>query len=261
MNYGLDDDLELTINAVKAAANIIMGFYENHYDVREKSPNNPVTDADIASDKYLHSTLLSSRPDYGWISEEIIDDGSRLHTKRSWVVDPLDGTKAFIKGMPHFTISVGLIENHLPILGVVCNPVTKELFTAIKGHGAFKNGAPIHTSNVTKIADAHMLGDAHMYQSKKWTKPWDVTHIEQRNSIAYRMALVACGEFDAAIATTQKNDWDLAAGTIILQEAGGFVGNHLGEEYSFNNDLTQRSMLATCQGLKLELLERLKHIK
>ena len=261
MINSLDEDMEITIKAVRDASEIILSYFKTDYEIRDKSPNNPVTAADLATDKFLKSALLGARPKYGWLSEEEVDDGSRHKAKRTWFVDPIDGTRAFIKGLPHFSISIALVENQHPILGVIYNPVTEELFTAIKGKGAFKNGVPIKSSKTNVLENARMLGAAHMFQSKLWQHEWPIMQINQRNSIAYRMALIACGEYDCAIATTSKNDWDLAAGALILEEAGGFATNHLGEPFVFNGNLKQRSLLACCQGLKDELLARLAHIK
>jgi myo-inositol-1(or 4)-monophosphatase len=261
MTNSLDEDMEITIKAVRGASEIILSYFNTDYEIRDKSPNNPVTAADLATDKFLKAELLGARPEYGWLSEEEIDDGSRHKAQRTWFVDPIDGTRAFIKGLPHFSISIALVENNQPILGVIYNPVTEELFTAIKGKGAFKNGLPIKASQTDTLENARMLGAAHMFHSKLWLREWPIMQINQRNSIAYRMALVASGEFDSAIATTTKNDWDLAAGALILIEAGGFATNHLGEPFAFNGNLKQRSLLACCQGLKNELLDRLAHIK
>lgn len=262
MIYSLEEDLEIAIKAAKQAGELIAKYFSGPLDIREKSPNNPVTDADIAADKLLQKILLEARPQYGWLSEEEIDTGTRFERKYSWFVDPIDGTRAFIQKKPHFTVSIALIDEHEAIVGVIYNPLTDELFYASKNNGAYKNNIQIFGSNTKILEESKALGSPHMYKSKEWPKPWPKMHIETRNSIAYRMALVASGEFDLAIATTKKNDWDIAAGIIILKEAHAKVTDHMGEDFILNGkSIEQKSLIASCNGLFDDILSRMKHIE
>ena len=133
----MDNDLKLAINASLKAGEIIMQYYCDDYEIKEKGYHNPVTTADNEADSYLKSTLMSARPQYGWLSEETVDSKERLHKERVWIVDPLDGTKEFIEGVPQFVVSLALVEKGIPIIGVLHNPVTKETFHAAKGEGAY----------------------------------------------------------------------------------------------------------------------------
>jgi myo-inositol-1(or 4)-monophosphatase len=135
-------ELKLAKNAAIEAGKIINNYYQADYEINEKGNHNPVTTADHAADSYLKDVLLEARPDYGWLSEETKDSHERINEERVWIVDPLDGTKEFIEGIPNFVVSVALVENCEPIIGVLYNPVTKEIFTAAKGEGAFLNGKP-----------------------------------------------------------------------------------------------------------------------
>lgn len=255
-------DLEIAKNAANMAGELVMSYFNKPIEVIEKSPNNPVTEADFKADELLQKTLLGARPNYGWLSEETKDDGSRFEKSRIWMVDPIDGTRAFIKGLPHFSISIALIENGEAILGIIFNPATNEMFYAIKGNGAFKNDMPIFASNSNMLDGAKMLGDKNMFASKSWPNAWPQMEISQRNSIAYRMALVASGEFDAAIATAPKNYWDVAAGTIIIKEAKGIITDHKGQDYHFDrNQPLQRSLIAANINLHPLILSRLSHIE
>ena len=135
----MNSDYKLAIEASIEAGKIIMKYYLNEYEIKEKSYQNPVTTADREADFYLKSVLTKARPNYGWLSEETVDTSNRLDKEMVWIVDPLDGTKEFIEGIPHFVVSVALVKNGEPIIGVLHNPVTKDIFHAMKGNGTFLN--------------------------------------------------------------------------------------------------------------------------
>ena len=182
------------------------------------------------------------------------------------MVDPIDGTVAFLKGRPHFTISVALVREGLPVVGVVLNPISEECFTAIAGQGAAMNGALIRASNVNEVDHCRMLADRAMLGHAAWNDPpnipWPPMEIETRGSIAYRLALVANGSFDAMLALSPKRDWDLAAGDLIVREAGGRVTTHLGEEMRYNGrDTIQPSVVAAGAALHPLLIDRLRNLK
>ena len=137
-------ELNLAVRAAKEAGAIIMEYYKADYEIHDKGYHNPVTTADHAADSLLKEMLTESCPDYGWLSEETVDSPDRLSKERVWVVDPLDGTKEFIEGVPQFVVSIAIVENGEPVVGVLYNPVTKDTFAAAKGEGAFLNDKPIH---------------------------------------------------------------------------------------------------------------------
>jgi myo-inositol-1(or 4)-monophosphatase len=260
------DDLALIEQAAREAGTIARSYFGGHYKTWDKGKGQPVTDADIAVDRYLHAALLRARPDYGWLSEETRDDPARLGKPRVFVVDPIDGTIAFIKGRPYFSIAIAVVENARPISAVVFNPVLDECFVAAQGAGARLNGAAIRASARAGIADCRMLGDKAMFAHPGWSvapnTPWPEMHIENRNSIAYRMALVADGRFDAALALSAKCDWDLAAGDLIVHEAGGRVTDHHGATLRYNGATPlQRTMVCAGAKLQVELLEKLQFVK
>jgi myo-inositol-1(or 4)-monophosphatase len=230
-------------------------------DVRSKGALGPVTDVDLAVDALLKDVLRAARPDYGWISEETAVDGSRLERARSWVVDPIDGTRAFVQGKPHWAVCIGLLEAGQPVLGVVFNPVLDECFWAGEGQGARLNGAPIGAASTGAIENCRMLGDAQMFRHPAWPQPWPPMQVEQRNSIAYRMCLVASGAFDAAVALSAKSDWDLAAADIIVREAGGACTDHQGAAFRYDRpEPKQLSLVASGSALHPLLIGRMDHI-
>jgi myo-inositol-1(or 4)-monophosphatase len=212
-----EDDLHLLEISVREAGKIALKFFGGDYKRWNKDGGSPVTEADLAIDNFLKETLRSARPAYGWLSEESLDDPARLNARHVFVVDPIDGTVAFMKGRPHFTICAAVVEDTRPVAGVVFNPASDECFAARHGGGAFLNGDPIHVGHRTQIAGCRLLGNAQVFAG------WPPLHIENFSSIAYRVALVAAGRFDAMISLTSKRDWDLAAADIILSEAGGQV--------------------------------------
>lgn len=256
--YRFRDDHMLSVDAAREAGHIAMRYFRREYETWDKGDNNPVTEADLAVDAHLHERLLSARPDYGWLSEETADNPERLSKDRVWVVDPIDGTRAFVKGRPHFTISIALVEAGRPISGVVYNPALDELYEASKENGAYLNGERIHTSDRHQIAGARMVGSADMFKHPRWPEPWPEMHVENRNSIAYRVVLVASGAFDGAVNMAWKHDWDLAAADLIIAEAGGAVTNHDGTPYIYNRSSARhRSMVAGGVAMHQALVRRL----
>ena len=258
-------DLILLEESVREAGKIARSFYGGSYKRWDKGKGNPVTEADLAVDKFLGEHLRRARPGYGWLSEETEDDASRLGAEAVFVVDPIDGTVAFMKGRPHFTICAGVVCDGLSVAGAVYNPITEECFTAHVAGGAFLNGAPITVSSHDVVENCRMLGDKPMFAHAAWSNPpnipWPPMEIETRNSIAYRMALVAAGQFDAMMALSAKHDWDLAAAEIIVSEAGGVVTTHCGSKLRYNREVTlQPSVVAAGPMLHAHLMARVSHL-
>jgi len=259
-------DLALIESAAREAGAIARSFFGGHYKSWDKGKGQPVTEADIAVDRHLNETLLKARPEYGWLSEETRDDPARLGKARVFVVDPIDGTVAFIKGRPHFTVAIAVVEEGRPVAAVVFNPITEECFSATQGDGARLNGEAIHVSSQATIEGCKMLGDKPMFAHPGWSvapnAPWPPMQIETRNSIAYRMALVAGGQFDAALALSAKCDWDLAAADLIVHEAGGRVSDYHGAILRYNGAVPiQRTMVCAGPALHAALLDKLAHVR
>lgn len=265
---GLDaqDDLALLERSVRDAGKIARDFYEAGTFKRwDKSKGNPVTEADIAVDKFLREHLMAARPGYAWLSEETEDDSARLKARDVFVVDPIDGTIAFMKNRPHFTVCAGIVRDGRPVAGVVFNPILDECFAARAGAGATLNGKPIHVSDRADVEGCRMLSDRPMLAHPAWNnppnRPWPDMHIETRNSIAYRMVLVANGAFDATLALSSKRDWDIAAAEIIVREAGGSVTTHAGAEMIYNQESTLKpSLVVAGPALQAALLARVSHL-
>jgi myo-inositol-1(or 4)-monophosphatase len=233
------EDQALLIDAVEAAGDLAMSYFGRGLTGKQKSDNSPVSEADLAVDRFLKDRLTSGRSDYGWLSEETADRPERLNARRVWIADPIDGTRAFLAGKTDWTISVALVEDGEPVLGTVLNPAKSEFFIARRGEGAWLNGRAIEVSVREHIKNSRIIATKGFLQRKSWSEPWPPTQTVWANSVAYRMALIAAGEADSTISLTGKSEWDLAAATLLVQEAGGKVTNAKGASLRFNQPVTR----------------------
>ena len=234
MSTTTHDDLIVLQEAARLGGACAMGWFSDPGEVREKSPNHPVTQADLETDKLLQDFLRAARPDYGWLSEESVDDGSRLTARRTFVVDPIDGTRAFIAGKPHFTICLAVVEAGRPTSAVVYNPALEEMYCAQIGQGAVCNDKPMSVSTRTELRGSRMLAHDGLFSHKGWAAPWPELHTGTRNSMAYRIVLVGAGEWDAALTLRPKSDWDLAAADLIASEAGALITDPAGQPFRYD---------------------------
>ena len=227
-----------------------------------KAGGSPVTDGDLAVDAFLSERLRAARPDYGWLSEETADDPARLVARRLFVVDPVDGTRAYARDKPWFAVCIGVVEGERAVAGVVHAPALDETFEAERGGGARLNGAAIRASGTPALEGCRMLGDARLFGHPNWREPWPAMQVESRNSIAYRMCLVADGRHDAAVALNIKHDWDVVAASVIAEEAGAVVSDHTGRPYRFNQpDPNQASLVCAAPTLHPLILARTAELR
>lgn len=221
-------DSELLKAAVQDAGELALRFFRNGVKSWNKHPNDPVSEADLAVDQLLRDRLLADRPHYGWVSEESARKDA-TGDGLLWIVDPIDGTRAFIASQPEFAVSVALMQDRQPILAAVFNPATNEFYFAEHGRGASLNGKAIRASGHASLNEARLLASRRTFEKHGWLTRVGKAEFQHRNSIAYRMALVAAGQFDAAISLSQKSDWDIAAADLLVREAGGRISNAEGE--------------------------------
>ena len=198
-----------------------------------KGGNSPVCEADIEADLLLRDRLMHATPGYGWLSEESADDPARLVARRVWIVDPIDGTRGFIGGRPDWAISAALVEDGRPIAAALFAPVTDELFLAVKGEGATRNGAPISPSDGDTLQGARMAGPQRRLERLRAVAP-AIEIVPKIYSLALRLALVATGGLDAALAGPNSHDWDLAAADLLVHEAGGALTSLTGHAPTYN---------------------------
>jgi myo-inositol-1(or 4)-monophosphatase len=253
----LDTDANVMASITREAGELAASYFGEKYELWEKSPGNPVTSVDLEVDELIKKKLQKLRPAYGWLSEETADDERRQSCNRVWVVDPIDGTRAFIKGRDGFCVSVALVEKGVPILASIYAPLRNQFFQARIGRGATVNGERISVGKKTALENATMLADAQLFSAGFWPKKWPQMEISKPNSIALRLALVASGQADAAVALRPKSEWDLAAASLILEEAGGTWGDHLGSKKIFNQKYPKfQTVIAAGPGLFDEVHER-----
>lgn len=255
-------DRDLLIATVREAGVIARDGFQRTTKTWEKSKGNPVTETDLAVDHFLKERLLAARSDYGWLSEETADTAERLEKRRVFIVDPIDGTLSFIKRTPEFTICAAVVEDGAPVVAVIFNPMTDEMFAAARGMGSTLNEAPIHVSDRAELEGCRILVARDVIQHPAWPRPWPTMDIGKRASIAYRMALVANGAYDGMMALSSKYEWDTAAGALIVQEAGGLATAHTGLALAYNQRVpTHRSLVCAGPALHAAIMERTASIK
>ena len=228
------EDLALLRDAALSVGPLLRAKFGADFEVWSKGAAGPVTEVDIAVDRMLKEFLTAARPDYGWLSEEIADNTDRLDKRCVFVVDPIDGTRAFIKRKPEFCTALAVVRDGQAVAGVVYNPILEELFEAAHEHGARLNGERVSVSDTPAIEDCKMIGPEDLFSSKFWPTPWPAMQRSQKNAIAYRAALVASGEYDATVSLGYKSEWDIAAATVITREAGGRISDPWNGDYVFN---------------------------
>ena len=208
--------------ALEAAREVLGRFTAGDIEAEYKAGHDPVTEADRLVDALLRDNLL--RTGEGWLSEETVDDFSRLQSERVWVVDPLDGTREFVSGIPEFCVSIAMVENGRPIAGGICNPATNEVFLGSVESGVTYNGKPAQPSQKTTLRTATILASRSEIKRGEW-KPFENLGFQIRpvGSVAYKLACVSAGLADATFTLTPKHEWDVAAGAALVQSAGGFV--------------------------------------
>ncbi len=252
-------ELDLLIDAAKAGVEIARRHFKSNPKVWEKEDGTgPVTQADLEVNACLEQKLRTARPDYGWMSEESPDDPARHAADRTFIVDPLDGTRAFIEGSRDFAIAMAVVARGNPESAVIALPARDMIFTATLGGGAHLNGEPLRPEPRTALEGAHVLTTRQTLFPEHWTALPPVTR-HFRSSLAYRMALVAQGRFDAMLTLKASWEWDIAAGALIASEAHMRVTDRYGQKLRFNTPQRQvNGVVAGAPAVQSGLLRRLK---
>lgn len=236
-------DLELLEAAALKAGELALGFFRQSPNAWSKAGGSPVTEADMAVDAFLKEMLLGKRPAYGWLSEETADDLIRRERESVFVVDPIDGTRGFIAGDDRWCVSVALVRSGRPILGILHAPARGELYSAAVGKGAWAGERRLGVSTQERLRGARLAGP------RGWLKSGTLrdsgadlqSHVP---SLAYRFAMVAKGESDAAFSSPRSHDWDLAACDLLVHEAGGLLTGLDGAAPSYNRETPHHGVLA-----------------
>lgn len=233
IDFPYDAELAVAEQAARDAGVAVMGLFKGKFDVREKSKNNPVTSADLEANRIIHESIQKNFPKDGWLSEEDPDDARRLSLSRVWVVDPIDGTREFIEGVPQFAISIGFVVHGRPKVAIVFNPAKERFYQAAAGQGAFLNGSAIRVTGRDEIDGAQLLVSRSEPQ-KRFQVFVDRCALRPVGSIAYRLAKVAGGAGDGTLTFRNIHEWDICAGVLIVEEAGGKAVDGDGNLMMFN---------------------------
>lgn len=261
-DLALLEDLALLKEVAREAGELSLEWLRRGAKTWDKSANNPVTEADIAVNDLIAKRLRGARPEYGWLSEETKDNPLDRTQDKVWVVDPIDGTKAFVKGDTGFCVAIARIDAGQPVAGVVYNPNFDELLHARLHGGAFLNDRPIRVTQTSKVG-CRMVGQPDVFARADAGTRWPGMELiaPMPNAIAWRLCLVAAGRWDAAVALNPKNDWDLAAAVLLVREAGGIATDRDGKHLVFNQaSVLQRGVVAAGAVLHPLIMEKLQNL-
>jgi myo-inositol-1(or 4)-monophosphatase len=252
-------DLALLIEAAREAGQIAMSYFRRAPKVWEKPGEGPVTEADIAVNEALMARLRGARPAYGWLSEESPDTEERLDCRHLFLIDPIDGTSAFIAGEASFSHSIAVAENGVVTAAVVYLPALDRIYTAVAGGAALMNDAPIHCSGQEGVDGASLLTPKANLDPGLWQGAPPRVERHFRPSVAFRLCLVAEGAFDGMLSLRQAWEWDIAAGALIAERAGARVTNRAGEAIRFNGIVPRSNgVIAAAPGVHAGLVAGLK---
>ncbi|MGA3228363.1 MAG: 3'(2'),5'-bisphosphate nucleotidase CysQ, partial [Candidatus Binatus sp.] len=219
----------------RAAGEILRGYWRRGgYEIGSKGHDNPVTAADLEADRAIKKLLRDPFPGYGWLSEETADNDDRLKCRRVWIVDPLDGTKEFIKGIPEFAVAIALVEDGVPVLGVTYNPIKRQMYWAARGVGCHLNTRRVRVTRKRTLKRATVLASRSETARGEWRGFRGMLKVSPTGSVAYKLAMVAAGKADATFTRSPKSEWDIASGAALIIEAGGTITDIKGREIRFN---------------------------
>jgi len=232
-------ELAVAREAAEEAAGILLHYYRAGTEAWEKSEDNPLTLADLESDRAIARRLTQAFPEDGLLSEETVATPARLQKSRVWIVDPMDGTKEFTKKIPEFCASIALVEDGEPVVAVIHNPPAGSQVWAVRGGGTFRDGERVRVSSVDALRDAVVIA-SRTEISRGQFDPYEGWFKELRpvGSIAWKLACVASGEGDLNISVAPKNEWDVAAGDLLVREAGGLYVDFGGQRRVYNQEKT-----------------------
>ena len=231
----LTQELALAKKAARAGGGILRGHWRRGgYEIGSKGHDNPVTAADLEADRAIKKILRDPFPGYGWLSEETADNDDRLKCRRVWIVDPLDGTKEFIKGIPEFAVAIALVEDGIPVLGVTYNPIKREMYWAARGLGCHLNTRRVRVTRMRTLKRATVLASRSETARGEWDGFGGMLKVSPTGSVAYKLAMVAAGKADATFTRSPKSEWDIASGAALVAEAGGTITDIKGREIRFN---------------------------
>jgi myo-inositol-1(or 4)-monophosphatase len=255
-----DADLVLAAEIAGNAGRIAMAHFGKSLAKWDKADGSPVSAADLAVNDYLKGVIAAARPDDGWLSEECPDNTARLDCRRVWVIDPIDGTRDFLRGRTGWAVSVALVEAGAVVAAVLNAPAQERLYAAGVGRGATLNGKRLAVSGLSVLDGVRLPIDQPNLNASYWPSPWPGTAVAKPNSLALRMAMLAADEADAWMEGRSIGEWDVAAASLILAEAGGMLTDRHGAPLAFNKPQPViHGLAAATPALHAEVVARLDH--
>jgi myo-inositol-1(or 4)-monophosphatase len=255
----LTRDAALLAETVREAGALAFSLFRTELKNWTKGASSPVSEADIAVNDLLEKRLRSATPDYGWLSEESVDDAARLAKPLVWIVDPIDGTRGYLAGREDWCVSVALVEDASPVLAAVFAPASDEFFFAVRGGGAACNDVPVHVTPGAELDFSRVAGPKPLVERLNRSASEIVLH-PRIGSLALRLCRVAQGTLDAAFAGGQSRDWDLAAANLIVQEANGNMTALSGERILYNRaEVTHGVLVAAGRDRHARIVEHFRN--
>jgi myo-inositol-1(or 4)-monophosphatase len=252
-------DAALLTDTVREAGALSLSLFRTELKNWIKGASSPVSEADIAVNDLLESRLRSATADYGWLSEESVDDEARLGKRLTWIVDPIDGTRGYLAGREDWCVSVALVDDATPVLAAVFVPVSDEFFFAVRGQGATLNNVPVHATDGAELDFSRVAGPKPLVERLNRSASEIVLH-PRIGSLALRLCRVAQGSLDAAFAGGQSRDWDLAAANLIVQEANGRMTALSGDTISYNRrEVTHGVLVAAGRDRHARIVEHFRN--
>jgi myo-inositol-1(or 4)-monophosphatase len=252
-------DAALLRDSVREAGALSLSLFRTELKNWTKGASSPVSEADIRVNDLLERQLRSATPDYGWLSEESIDDDARLGKRLVWIVDPIDGTRGYLAGREDWCVSVALVEDSSPVLAAVFVPASDEFFFAMRGEGAALNDVPVCAAAGTELDFSRVAGPKPLVERLSRSGDDIVLH-PRIGSLALRLCRVAQGSLDAAFAGGQSRDWDLAAANLIVQEANGRMTALSGDTILYNRrEVTHGVLVAAGRDRHARIVEHFRN--
>ena len=252
-------DAALLTDTVREAGALALSLFRTELKNWTKGASSPVSEADIRVNDLLESRLRSATPDYGWLSEESVDDEARLEKRLVWIVDPIDGTRGYLAGREDWCVSVALVENGSALLAAVFAPASDEFFFATRGQGALLNAVPVLATSGTELDFSRVAGPKPLVERLSRQTGEIVLH-PRIGSLALRLCRVGQGSLDAAFAGGQSRDWDLAAANLIVQEANGNMTALSGDAILYNRrEVTHGVLVAAGRDRHASIVEHFRN--
>jgi len=242
-------ELDVAVRAARAAGAVIADYWAHGVEVGDKGDAGPVTAADLEANERIREAVSAAFPADGWLSEETADSQDRLGRERVWIVDPLDGTRELVARVPELCVCIALAADGVPVVAVQYNPIAERLYAAARGAGTTLNGAPARVTSQTRLADARLLASRSESERGEWDVFASRCRVVPTGSVAYKLAEVAVGVGDATFTLRPKNEWDVCAGVLLVEEAGGRVTGLDGEPLGFNRASTRLAGMVATNGV------------